>query len=80
MTVNSINQTTETWNRNRVQLAEVKTVKRPVKPKQRIVNLDEFYADVEPSKSATVSSKGEESGSSETDSGMTDSDSSDDSI
>jgi hypothetical protein len=37
----------ETWNRDRVSTSTIKTVKRVEKEKKRVVNLDEFYADVE---------------------------------
>ena len=67
-TVFFTNQGAETWNRDRVTVTTVKTVKRAEKEKKRIVNLDEFYADVEAPAAVSVSSDSSESTDSEDDS------------
>ncbi|KAJ3339879.1 AP-3 complex subunit beta-1, partial [Kappamyces sp. JEL0680] len=39
-------ETDQTWNRDRVVVGQVKAVKKSTKIQKRVVNLDDFYADV----------------------------------
>ncbi|KAJ3277079.1 AP-3 complex subunit beta-1 [Terramyces sp. JEL0728] len=57
---------TQTWNRDRVIVNELKPVQRIQKTKQRIVSLDDFYADVSLSAKATpIQTPGQSSSDSE---------------
>ncbi|KAJ3325988.1 AP-3 complex subunit beta-1 [Boothiomyces sp. JEL0866] len=59
---------TQTWNRDRVVVNELKPVQRLQKAKQRVVSLDDFYADVSSAKATPVQSSSSSSESEDSDS------------
>ncbi|KAJ3261810.1 AP-3 complex subunit beta-1 [Boothiomyces macroporosus] len=61
---------TQAWNRDRVIVNELKPVQRIQKTKQRVISLDDFYADVSSTKATPVPSS---SGSSESEDSDSDS-------